>query len=50
MKLGHKDHLNTKNKFLKEFFSNPKILLVILDELNEQGFRGTGRNSPNRRV
>jgi hypothetical protein len=25
MKLGHKGHLNTSNKFLMRFFSNPKI-------------------------
>jgi hypothetical protein len=50
MKLGHKGHLNTRNKFSKEFFfSNPKISLLILDELKKLGFGGTGGNPPNRR-
>jgi hypothetical protein len=39
MKLGHKDHLNTRNKFPKEFFFlNPNIFLPILDELENLGF------------
>jgi hypothetical protein len=44
MKLGHKGHLNTRNKFLKEVSPNPKISLLILDELEELGFGETGRN------
>jgi hypothetical protein len=44
MKLGHKGHLNTRNKFPKEVFPNPKISLTILDELEELGFGETGRN------
>jgi hypothetical protein len=40
MKLGHKGHLNTRNKFLKRFFSNPKISLPILDELETSRFWG----------
>jgi hypothetical protein len=48
MKLGHKGHLNTRNKFIKEvFFSNLKISLLILDELKELGFGGNKRNPPN---
>jgi hypothetical protein len=35
MKLGHKGHLNTRNKFQKKFFPNPKISLPILNELEE---------------
>jgi hypothetical protein len=46
MKLGHKDHLNTLNKFSKRFFPNPKISLPILDELKESRFWGNGRNLP----
>jgi hypothetical protein len=43
MKLGHKCHLNTRNKFSKEFFSlNPKISLPILDELEELGYGEIG--------
>jgi hypothetical protein len=38
MKLGHKGHLNTRNKFPKRFFLNPKIFLPILDELEESRF------------
>jgi hypothetical protein len=38
MKIGHKGHLNTGNKFQKRFFPNPKILLPILDELEESRF------------
>jgi hypothetical protein len=44
MKHGHKGHLNTRNKFPKEVFPCPKILLSILDELEELGFGETGRN------
>jgi hypothetical protein len=39
MKLGHKGHLNTRNKFQKRVFPNPKIFLPILDELEESRFR-----------
>jgi hypothetical protein len=35
MKLGQKGHLNTRNKFQKKFLPNPKISLLILDELEE---------------
>jgi hypothetical protein len=38
MKLGHKGHLNTRNKFQTRFFLNPKISLLILDELEESRF------------
>jgi hypothetical protein len=38
MKLGHQGHLNTRNKFQKRFFPNPKISLPILDELEESMF------------
>jgi hypothetical protein len=38
MKLGHKDHLNTSNKFPMRFFPNPKIFFSILDELKEPRF------------
>jgi hypothetical protein len=45
MKLGHKGHLNIRNKFPKEFFlPNPTISLLILDELKNIGFGGTRRN------
>jgi hypothetical protein len=40
IKLGHKGHLNTRNKFLKRFFPNPKISLLNLDELKEPRFWG----------
>jgi hypothetical protein len=42
MKLGHKGHLNTRNKFPKEVFPNPMISLPILDELKNLGFGGRG--------
>jgi hypothetical protein len=45
MKLGHKAHLNTRNKFPKKVFPSPKISLLILDELKELGLGETGRNS-----
>jgi hypothetical protein len=48
MKIGHKGHLNTRNKFPKRFLTNPKISLPILDELEKLGFREFGRNPPNR--
>jgi hypothetical protein len=38
MKLGHKGHLNTRNKFPKMFSPNLKISLSILDELEEPRF------------
>jgi hypothetical protein len=38
MKLGHKGHLNISNKFPMRFFSNPKISLLILNELEEPRF------------
>jgi hypothetical protein len=44
MKLGHKGHLNIRNKFSKRFFPNSKISLSILDELKNLGFWGTRRN------
>jgi hypothetical protein len=40
MKLGHEGHLNTRNKFPKDFFPNPKISLPIFDELKNLGFGG----------
>jgi hypothetical protein len=44
MKLRHKGHLNTRNKFPKEVFPNPKISLLILDKLKNLVFGGTRRN------
>jgi hypothetical protein len=38
MKLGHKGHINTRNKFSKRFFPNPNISLLILDELKKPRF------------
>jgi hypothetical protein len=38
MKLGHKGHVNTSNKFPMRFFPNPKIFFPILDELEEPRF------------
>jgi hypothetical protein len=38
MKLGHKGHLNTRNKFQGSLFPNPKISLPLLDELKESRF------------
>jgi hypothetical protein len=38
MKLGHKGHLNTSNKFLMRFSPNPNISLPILNELEEPRF------------
>jgi hypothetical protein len=38
MKLGHKGHLNTSNKFPMRFFPNLKIFFLILDELEEPRF------------
>jgi hypothetical protein len=38
MKLGHKGHLNTSNKFSMRFFPNPMIFFPILDELEEPWF------------
>jgi hypothetical protein len=40
MKLGHKGHVNTRNKFPKRFFPNPKISLPILDELEKPKLLG----------
>jgi hypothetical protein len=45
MKLGHKGHLNTRNKFPKGIFPNPKISLPILDELEELRFWGKREKS-----
>jgi hypothetical protein len=45
MKLGHKGHLNTKNKFSKRFFPNPKISIPILDILEEPRFCGKREKS-----
>jgi hypothetical protein len=42
MKLGQKDHLNTRNKFPKEIFHKSKDTLPILDELEELGYGETG--------
>jgi hypothetical protein len=38
MKLGHKGHLNTSNKFPTRFFPDSKIFFPILDELGEPRF------------
>jgi hypothetical protein len=43
MKLGHKGHLNTRNKFPKRFSPNSKIFLLILDELKKPKFLGESR-------
>jgi hypothetical protein len=45
MKHGHKGHLNTRNKFPKRFFPNPKISLPILDELEKSKFWGKWEKS-----
>jgi hypothetical protein len=45
MKLGHKGHLNTRNKFPKRFFPNPNTSLLILDELKEPRFWGKQEKS-----
>jgi hypothetical protein len=45
MKLGHKGYLNTRNKFPKRVFSNPKISLPILDELEKSRFWGNQEKS-----
>jgi hypothetical protein len=45
MKLGHKGHLNIRNKFPKRFFPNPKISLPILDELKKSKFWGIREKS-----
>jgi hypothetical protein len=42
MKHRYKSHLNTRNKFQKRFFPNPKISLLILDELKNLGFEERG--------
>jgi hypothetical protein len=34
----------------KRFFLSPNIFLSILDELEELGFGGNGRNLPNQRA
>jgi hypothetical protein len=45
MKLRHKGHLNTSNKFPTRFFPNPKIFFPILDELEEPRFWENGEKS-----
>jgi hypothetical protein len=45
MKLGHKGHVNTRNKFSKRFFPNPKISLPILDELKKLKLLGNWEKS-----
>jgi hypothetical protein len=45
MKLRHKGHLKTRNKFSNRFSSNPKISLPILDELEEPRFLGKWEKS-----
>jgi hypothetical protein len=42
MKLGYKGHLNTRNKFLKVFFPNLNISLLILDKLKNLDFGEQG--------
>jgi hypothetical protein len=49
MKLGHRGHLSKRNNIPNEFFPNPKISLLILDELKNLAFGGTGRNPSNQR-
>jgi hypothetical protein len=44
MKLGHKGHLNTTNKFSKDVFPNPTIFLPILDEHRNIDLGGMRRN------
>jgi hypothetical protein len=38
IKLGHKGHINIRNKFPKRFIPNLKISLPILDELEKPRF------------
>jgi hypothetical protein len=38
MNLGDKSHLNTRNKFSKWAFPNPKVSLSILNEIKEPRF------------
>jgi hypothetical protein len=45
MKLGHKSHIYTRNKFPKRFSPNLKIFLLILDELEESRFWGKWEKS-----
>jgi hypothetical protein len=45
MKLGHKGHLNTRNKFSRRFFPNTKIFILILDELKKPRFLGNREKS-----
>jgi hypothetical protein len=45
VKVGHKGHLNTRNKFPNSFFPNPKIFLPILDKLEEPRFWGKWEKS-----
>jgi hypothetical protein len=45
MKLGHKGHLNIRNKFSNKFLPNPKISLLISDELEESRFQGKHEKS-----
>jgi hypothetical protein len=49
MKLGHKGHLNTSNKFPMRFFPNPKIFFRFWMNSKNLHFGGIGRNPPNRR-
>jgi hypothetical protein len=48
MKLRHRGHINTRNKFPKWFFPNPNISLPVLDELKKLGFGEIRRKPPNR--
>jgi hypothetical protein len=45
MKLEHKGHLNTRNKFPKRFIPNPKISLPNLYKLEEPRFCGKWEKS-----
>jgi hypothetical protein len=45
MKLGHKSHLNTRNKFSKRFSPNLKKFLPILNELKKYRFWGNWETS-----
>jgi hypothetical protein len=46
MRLGHKGHLNTSNKFPMRFFPNSKIFFSILDEPEEPRFWEKQEKSP----
>jgi hypothetical protein len=45
MKLGHKGHLNIRNKFPKEVFPKSNDSFLIWDELKNLGFGGDEEKS-----